>query len=165
MAHWVWNKVAFCLSREIIVLYFPLKVDSLMRRNWLPAGLNRLGDITFDIPQVRCEDFYPQALEKGLRSERALMTPALHQTQCGASVALAAWMIATAFPCRQRTATALWRLFLGRHDFAVYQTEWMPVDANKSSAATPPPGRPQSCSRRWPSSLSPGRGVRSPRAR
>jgi putative transposase len=32
----------------------------------------RLGDITFDIPQVRCGEFYPQALEKGLRSERAL---------------------------------------------------------------------------------------------
>jgi transposase-like protein len=32
----------------------------------------RLGDITFDIPQVREGDFYPAALEKGLRSERAL---------------------------------------------------------------------------------------------
>ena len=32
----------------------------------------RLGDITFDIPQVREGDFYPQALTKGLRSERAL---------------------------------------------------------------------------------------------
>src|SRR3569623_43035 len=33
----------------------------------------RLGSITFDIPQVRGEiDFYPSALEKGLRSERAL---------------------------------------------------------------------------------------------
>ncbi len=32
----------------------------------------RLGDITFDIPQVRRGEFYPQALEKGLRSERAL---------------------------------------------------------------------------------------------
>ncbi|MFN8458461.1 MAG: IS256 family transposase [Anaerolineae bacterium] len=32
----------------------------------------RVGPITFDIPQVREGGFYPQALEKGLRSERAL---------------------------------------------------------------------------------------------
>ncbi len=32
----------------------------------------RLGDITFAVPQVRESGFYPQALEKGLRSERAL---------------------------------------------------------------------------------------------
>ncbi len=32
----------------------------------------RVGEITFAIPQVREGDFYPQALEKGLRSERAL---------------------------------------------------------------------------------------------
>ena len=32
----------------------------------------RLGEIAFDIPQVREGGFYPQALEKGLRSERAL---------------------------------------------------------------------------------------------
>lgn len=31
----------------------------------------RLGKITFDVPQVRDGSFYPQALEKGLRSERA----------------------------------------------------------------------------------------------
>ena len=34
----------------------------------------RLGPIEFDIPQVRGDlDFYPSALEKGLRSEKALM--------------------------------------------------------------------------------------------
>lgn len=33
----------------------------------------RVGEITFDIPQVREGGFYPQALEKGLRSERALL--------------------------------------------------------------------------------------------
>jgi transposase-like protein len=33
----------------------------------------RLGEITFAIPQVREGGFYPSALEKGLRSERALM--------------------------------------------------------------------------------------------
>ena len=32
----------------------------------------RVGGITFDIPQVREGGFYPGALEKGLRSERAL---------------------------------------------------------------------------------------------
>ncbi len=33
----------------------------------------RVGDITFSIPQVREGGFYPSALEKGLRSERALL--------------------------------------------------------------------------------------------
>jgi transposase-like protein len=33
----------------------------------------RVGDITFDVPQVREGGFYPEALEKGLRSERALL--------------------------------------------------------------------------------------------
>ncbi len=32
----------------------------------------RMGEITFDVPQVREGGFYPEALEKGLRSERAL---------------------------------------------------------------------------------------------
>jgi transposase-like protein len=32
----------------------------------------RVGEITLDVPQVREGGFYPQALEKGLRSERAL---------------------------------------------------------------------------------------------
>jgi putative transposase len=32
----------------------------------------RLGEVTFDVPQVREGGFYPEALEKGLRSERAL---------------------------------------------------------------------------------------------
>jgi transposase-like protein len=32
----------------------------------------RVGKISFDVPQVRAGDFYPEALEKGLRSERAL---------------------------------------------------------------------------------------------
>jgi putative transposase len=33
----------------------------------------RIGEIPFSIPQVRDSGFYPQALEKGVRSERALM--------------------------------------------------------------------------------------------
>lgn len=32
----------------------------------------RVGEITFDVPQVRAGGFYPEALEKGMRSERAL---------------------------------------------------------------------------------------------
>jgi transposase-like protein len=35
--------------------------------------LTRIGSIPFSIPQVRDGSFYPQALEKGVRSERALM--------------------------------------------------------------------------------------------
>ena len=34
----------------------------------------RMGEITFAVPQVREGGFYPTALEKGLRSERALVT-------------------------------------------------------------------------------------------
>ena len=33
---------------------------------------SRLGKLTFQVPQVREGDFYPSALEKGIRSERAL---------------------------------------------------------------------------------------------
>jgi transposase-like protein len=33
----------------------------------------RMGEITFVVPQVREGGFYPSALEKGLRSERALI--------------------------------------------------------------------------------------------
>jgi len=33
----------------------------------------RVGEVTFDIPQVREGGFYPSALEKGIRSERALL--------------------------------------------------------------------------------------------
>lgn len=32
----------------------------------------RLGEITFQVPQTRDVEFYPSALEKGIRSERAL---------------------------------------------------------------------------------------------
>ena len=33
----------------------------------------RVGEVTFDIPQVREGGFYPNSLEKGVRSERALL--------------------------------------------------------------------------------------------
>ncbi|MCP4475616.1 MAG: IS256 family transposase, partial [Gammaproteobacteria bacterium] len=32
----------------------------------------RIGELHLDIPQVRDSDFYPKAMEKGIRSERAL---------------------------------------------------------------------------------------------
>ena len=32
-----------------------------------------MGEVTFSIPQVREGDFYPSSLEKGIRSERALL--------------------------------------------------------------------------------------------
>jgi transposase-like protein len=34
---------------------------------------SRVGEVTLDIPQVREGGFYPSALEKGMRSERALL--------------------------------------------------------------------------------------------
>lgn len=34
----------------------------------------RVGPVTFDVPQVRESGFYPEALERGLRTERALVT-------------------------------------------------------------------------------------------
>jgi hypothetical protein len=34
--------------------------------------LTRLGEVTFQVPQVRTSDFYPSALEKGSRTDRAL---------------------------------------------------------------------------------------------
>ena len=46
----------------------------------------RVGEITFAVPQVREGGFYPQALEKGLRSERvltlALAAQIIHETNC-----------------------------------------------------------------------------------
>ena len=43
------------------------------RRGYKPKTMKtRVGEITFAVPQVREGGFYPQALEKGLRSERAL---------------------------------------------------------------------------------------------
>uniref|UniRef100_A0A7C4PJQ0 Mutator family transposase n=1 Tax=Anaerolinea thermolimosa TaxID=229919 RepID=A0A7C4PJQ0_9CHLR len=42
----------------------------------------RLGEITFDIPQVREGGFYPEALEKALRSERALRLAEMYVQGC-----------------------------------------------------------------------------------
>jgi len=42
----------------------------------------RVGEVTFDIPQVREGGFYPEALEKGLRSERALVLALAEMYAC-----------------------------------------------------------------------------------
>jgi transposase-like protein len=42
----------------------------------------RVGNITFSIPQVREGGFYPEALEKGLRSERALLLALAEMYAC-----------------------------------------------------------------------------------
>ncbi|WP_407899703.1 transposase, partial [Ferrigenium sp. UT5] len=34
--------------------------------------MTRMGQLTFDVPQVRDSSFYPSALERGTRTERAL---------------------------------------------------------------------------------------------
>jgi putative transposase len=34
--------------------------------------LTRVGELTFEVPQVRSGDFYPSALEKGTRTDRAV---------------------------------------------------------------------------------------------
>ena len=47
----------------------------------------RIGEITFAIPQVREGGFYPSALEKGLRSERALVTTLAEMYVQGVSTA------------------------------------------------------------------------------
>ena len=46
----------------------------------------RLGDITFAIPQVREGGFYPSALEKGVRSERALLIALAEMVVQGVSI-------------------------------------------------------------------------------
>lgn len=48
-----------------------------------PKTVNtRVGKVTFAIPQVREGNFYPHALEKGLRSERALMLALAEMYAC-----------------------------------------------------------------------------------
>jgi transposase-like protein len=40
--------------------------------------LTRLGELTFEVPQVRSGGFYPSALERGSRSEQAMnLNPAV----------------------------------------------------------------------------------------
>ena len=49
----------------------------------------RVGEVTFDIPQVREGGFYPHSLEKGIRSERALLltlAAAITERLCGTQV-------------------------------------------------------------------------------
>ena len=57
-----------------VAAYERLKKRQGRANGYKPKTINtRIAPITFDIPQVREGGFYPQALEKGLRSERALM--------------------------------------------------------------------------------------------
>ena len=42
----------------------------------------RIGEITFAVPQVREGGFYPSALEKGMRSERALVAALAEMYAC-----------------------------------------------------------------------------------
>jgi transposase-like protein len=83
----------------------------------------RVGKITFDVPQVRQSDFYPNSLKKRLRSERALKLALAEMYIQGVSTRkVANWMEANipesftifAFPAahqrRLRTANGLERL-------------------------------------------------------
>jgi transposase-like protein len=80
-----------------------------------------VGEITFAVPQVRAGEFYPQALEKGLRSEQALRwtsaemyvqgvstrkVAAITEQLCGVSISSAQVSRATA---ELDTAFAAWR--------------------------------------------------------
>ena len=52
----------------------------------------RVGEITFDIPQVRECDFYPSSLEKGIRSERALKLALAEMYVQGVSTRFVLWL-------------------------------------------------------------------------
>ena len=86
----------------------------------------RVGKITFDVPQVRRGQFYPQSLEKGTRSERALKlalaemyiqgvstrkVAAITEQLCGFSVSSTQVSQATALLDEQLAA---WREQIGR---------------------------------------------------
>jgi len=65
-------------ERQCYLGVAPYERNDQQRRDWAngfkPKEVTtRLGPITFAVPQVRESGFYPQALEKGLRSERALV--------------------------------------------------------------------------------------------
>jgi hypothetical protein len=47
----------------------------------------RMGEITFDVPQIRKGDFYPSALERDIRNERALTLALVETYVQGVSVA------------------------------------------------------------------------------
>ncbi len=93
----------------------------------------RIAPITFDIPQVREGGFYPQALEKGMRSERALMlalaemyvqgvstrrVAAITETLCGSKISSAQFSRAAALldeglePWRNRPLDTIIYLYL-----------------------------------------------------
>ena len=88
-----------------------LGVDALYERSpqrqdqangYKPKTLKtRAGEITFSVPQVRQGDFYPGALEKGLRSERALTLALAEMYVQGKGSPLAKW------PLSRRSSAAL----------------------------------------------------------
>ncbi len=71
----------------------------------------RVGEITFDIPQVRQGGFYPEALEKGLRSERAShpdtgrdVRPGCFYSQGDCDPRATVWHIGVIYPVSKATA-------------------------------------------------------------
>jgi transposase-like protein len=46
---------------------------------------SRVGDLHLSVPQTRDVDFYPQALQRGVRSERALTAALAEMYVCGVS--------------------------------------------------------------------------------
>ena len=93
----------------------------------------RVGPVTFDVPQVRQGGFYPEALERGLRTERALLTTlaemyvqgvstrkvaAITEQLCGTAISSAQVSRATALLDEELSA---WRSRpLGRCPFLCY---------------------------------------------
>ncbi|MDQ7030701.1 MAG: transposase [Ardenticatenia bacterium] len=76
-----------------------------------PKTVNtRLGQITFDVPQVRQGQFYPSALEKGMRSERALHLTMAEMDVQGVSTrkvqAVIEWLCGTAVSSTQVSRAA-----------------------------------------------------------
>ncbi len=65
------------LERQHFLGVAPYERDAALRRDQANGFKDktmktRLGELTFAVPQVRHGGFYPRALDKGLRSERAL---------------------------------------------------------------------------------------------
>lgn len=79
-------KVLLFTSPSLLTVTYPIKTHLFDTVSWNysyhaesyangckgKTVATRLGKITFDIPQVREENFYPQSLEKEQRNERAL---------------------------------------------------------------------------------------------
>jgi hypothetical protein len=44
--------------------------------------LTRLGEVSFEVPQVRSDDFYPSALEKGTHTDQAVNLAGARRDVC-----------------------------------------------------------------------------------